>query len=133
MPLGSALGGVSGFGRPNGPDGAGGRISGAIPAGGDGVTGCAAAGIARIRLATTRNESASRKCGSKTAPGVLGWRRLIRAQLIALATGIMITVAVGAEMRARQLALVQQKADPGARAEHTEPGFDLVLLGAVRF
>src|SRR5271157_376411 len=110
MPLGSALGGASGFGRPNGPVGAGGRISGAVPAAGVVVTGCAAAGIARIRPAMSRNESASRKCGlPNTVPaGPLGRRRLFRAQLIALATGIMITVAIGAEMRARQLGFVQQ-------------------------
>src|SRR5271165_4950491 len=156
----TAVGGLSGFGRPKPPPGTSGKTSGPTPGRAGwtpgappvtvGVSGpppagpppaagkasgppCAAAGIARVRPPSSRRKNVRPRCHCRNARAAVKLRGLTRAQHITLTTLRIIIILVGAKMFAcRRIALIEEKADPGAAAEHAQACFDFHLLCVMR-
>src|SRR6516225_7203817 len=135
-----AFGGGSGFAKPNPPPGGGGRMSAAPPgtrgcvpppaagpppaaAGASGPVVCANTGIIRPLPARTKNERVTPRHRCRNTRPIRELRGIIRARHIALTALriIIIIIVVGAEMLARhRVALVEEKADSRASAEHAQ-------------
>src|SRR5215469_4149044 len=149
--LPTTFGGVSGFGKPNPPPGGGGRKSAAPPGTrgccsppvltgpsrpptGDEASGpvvCANAGIIRLLSARTRKERVGPRHRCQNTRPIRELRGFIRARHIARTALriIIIIIIVGAEMLARhRVALVEEKTDSRASAEHAQAALDLHLL-----